>query len=184
MANLVTESRARQNPQLTTADGTALSALIAAASAAVEQWCAREFTSTAYTETHNGTGTCELMLRVFPVTTITKIETLDDDAVATEITSGNRVDKRTGLLRLTMEHFPVGHQNVVILYTAGFATIPADVQEAVVQLIAGLHNETQQNASASSERLGEYAVSYLSGDERGLPRTVRWLLSPYRDRHV
>ena len=57
MANLVTDSRARQNPQLTTADGTVLAALIAAASAAVEQWCAREFTSTAYTETYDGTGT-------------------------------------------------------------------------------------------------------------------------------
>ena len=184
MANLVTESRARQNPQLTTADGTALSALIAAASAAVEQWCAREFTSTAYTETHNGTGTCELMLRVFPVTTITKIETLDDDAVATEITSGNRVDKRTGLLRLTMEHFPVGHQNVVILYTAGFATIPADVQEAVVQIVAKLHADGLHDPLVVGEKLGDYEYQRMMWSSEGLGGTIKSLLAPYRDQHV
>ena len=73
--------------------------------------------------------------------------------------------------------FPAGCQNVRIDYTAGFASIPEDVQHACAELVARWLDVSRRDRGLSGERLGDY--QYWSARE-GLPATVKALLSPYR----
>ena len=182
MASLVTEARARRNPQLANAEANLLAALLTAASDSVERYCGRAFLSAERTETYSGSGGYVLFLRCYPVTSIATIKWLDEDAVATEITSGNRVNLRTGELRLTYECFPYGFENITVKYTAGFTTIPEAVQEAVVQIVAQLYADGLQDATLASEKLGDYSYQRQVWDSYG--GSIRNLLAPYRDMRV
>lgn len=182
MASLVTEARARRHAQLLGADATLLAALLTAASDSVERYCGRVFLSAERTETYSGLGTNILFLRCYPVASVATIKWLDDDAVETEITTGNRVNLRTGELRLTEEYFPCGFENIKVKYTAGWTTIPEAVQEAVVQIVAQLYADGLQDASVASEKLGEY--SYQRQVWEGFGGSIRNLLAPYRDMRV
>ena len=55
------------------------------------------------------------------------------------------------------------------------STVPQRVQEACVRLVLALHEDTGK----SSERLGDYAVSYNAGS---LPSSVKAMLKPYFSR--
>jgi hypothetical protein len=189
MASLATEARARLNPQLVDVNATLLTALLTTASDIAERYCGRVFAAAERTETYSGNGTNVLFLRCYPVTTVTTINSLDDDAVATAITTGNRVNTRTGELRLIEECFPSGFENVTVKYTAGFATIPEAVQEAVVQIAAKLNAEGLHDPSLSGETLGDYSYQAAPVYSDALANTALGqatmkLLAPYRSIHV
>ena len=53
--------------------------------------------------------------------------------------------------------FMAGENNVVVTYTAGFATIPEDIQTAVLMDIQGLYYASQQGAVPDSTGVGSGA---------------------------
>src|ERR1700693_2984505 len=61
--------------------------------------------------------------------------------------------------------WPVGINNFRIQYTAGFATVPEDVQQAVTELVAGWFAERGRDMSLQSEDTGtyKYTVAALNG---------------------
>jgi len=190
MSDLITISRARQAPQLARLDPTLLGSLVSAASARIERYCRRLLAAEDRTELHDGDGTGNLFLRTFPVVEIDSVTVTDADGQS-ETYDGDSlvVNERTGELRFAPDaarlRFPAGFQNVVVAYTAGFDPIPADVQEAAVQLCCWLAASLAKDPTASSERLGDYQVSYAAGGTQldgqdGLPAAVRQLLAPYR----
>ena len=56
MADLTTAARAQESPALAGAAGGLLASLISAASAAIENYCCRDFTSAVHTEVYDGNG--------------------------------------------------------------------------------------------------------------------------------
>jgi hypothetical protein len=272
MANLITRARALYNLNnlaTTAAENTTLDSLIAAVSAAIERWCRRTFTSTAYDEVYDGTGLVELVLDHFPLISVervayeptavvsvqntsagvqratvqvagtglaltrvasgvsstdtvtfaanvtlnalvTAINTLGngwsaslanndfanrasadlralqgafrakDEAAALKIhlqeLSNYQSDGPRGLL-LRTEGWTKGLQAWRVLYTAGYVTVPEDVQEACAQWAAALFLQTKRDPGLAQETV---AGSVSRRPHQGMPPSVRVLLEPYR----
>jgi hypothetical protein len=71
-----------------------------------------------------------------------------------------------------------GRRRFQVLYTAGFATVPADVQQAALIMIAARYNRRDD---LTHEQVGDYAYNAETGQISGLPPQVEQLLSPYRE---
>lgn len=181
MADLITLARARQNPQLKDADAELLSALISAASAAVQGYCGREFTSEERTELHDGDDQQTLILDEYPVTDIDTVKTIDDDDEETTIAETDYRYRTDGVLVLKYTTFPAGIQNIEVVYTAGYATIPEDLQEAVVQIAVKLYADASHDPQVAIERLGDYSVQRMMWSSEDFGGTIKRLLGRYKD---
>jgi hypothetical protein len=80
--------------------------------------------------------------------------------------------------------WPVGINNFRVQYTAGYATVPEDVQEATAQLIASWFVQRGRDLTLQSESThGSY--SYSAAVNQGqMPDRVRALVRPYRYHRV
>ena len=72
-------------------------------------------------------------------------------------------DEDSGRLRYP-GGFSRGVQNIYVEYTGGYSTIPYDVEQACLMLIAFYYFGTRRDPALSSEKLGDYAWSAKSGD--------------------
>lgn len=144
----------------------------------------RIFVQRAVDETGNGNGSREFFLKSPPVgTTLTQVF-IDDDADGTleEITdlsaSEFTVDPDLGILVRRKKRFPVGIQNVRILYTGGYAVIPADIGETACEMAAHRFDlYARRLLGITSETIGDGNRSYTSADF--LPRH-KDVLAAYR----
>ncbi len=76
--------------------------------------------------------------------------------------------------------WPVGVNNFRIQYTAGFATVPEDVQEACAALVASWFQQRGRDLTLQSEHTqGSYAYVAQPAQAQ-LPERVRALLRPWR----
>lgn len=75
----------------------------------------------------------------------------------------------------------VGPQSIRVQYTAGYQTIPEDIQEATAQTVAYLYYSGRRDPGMKSERLGDYSytLNESTGNERPLPESACALLSVY-----
>jgi hypothetical protein len=77
-------------------------------------------------------------------------------------------------------YFPLAFQNIRWTYQAGFATVPADVQEACARIVKWLYDRASKDGSVTSERLGEFAQSFDAKVEE-MPTDIRRLIGHYRN---
>jgi len=275
MADLITNARAKINlPSATSADDTAIDALITAASRAIQRYCRRDFTSTVYDELYHGGGAGRLLLRQYPIIAVQTVRcrpvaaltvTNTDPAlnqqarvavtatglalvrVASGVTTTDavtfaanvtlsalaaavaalgdgwsatvssdyaswpsadlrapqgalaalgrsaglllhtaeltdyRIDERRGwLLRAA---WPEGVHNFRVQYTAGWATVPEDVQEACAELVATWFVQRGRDLTLHAENAGG-SYSYEADRHDQLPRRIRALLRPYRAHRI
>lgn len=88
-----------------------------------------------------------------------------------------RIDERRGwLLRAA---WPGGVHNFRVQYTAGYATVPEDVQEACAELVATWFVQRGRDLSLRAENAGG-SYSYEADVHAQLPRRLRAVLKPYR----
>lgn len=158
-------------------DEALLTRLINAASAFVETWCSRTFTATAYVEPRNGNGQTRVTPNSGPLIAVSSVLIDGTSIPATSVgatTNGFFVVGKSIYLRGYA--FNRGEMNVVLSYTAGFATIPADVQQAVIELVAMRYRE-RDRIGMSSVNAGGETTSYVIKD---MPPSVATLLTQYR----
>jgi len=74
--------------------------------------------------------------------------------------------------------FPTGHRNVIVRYTAGYATIPADLEQICIDLVNIYYRSRKTDPVVRSERLGDHAITY--DNSQALPRGIAARLAPYR----
>lgn len=91
---------------------------------------------------------------------------------------GWRLDAGAAILQ---GRFPRGQQNIRIDYTAGFAVMPADLEEACVQLILDFYNSSLADQTKRSESLGPYRYE-LNTMAGFMSPKVKAICSYYRDR--
>lgn len=162
--------------QALTTDDALLAKLVTSASAAVEQWCGRTFALTSYTETTNGRGGHCLILKNAPVVSVSSV-TVDGVVIPPQpavnqpgwVLDGNR-------LQLAGSCFTSGVQNVVVQYTAGYASTPANIAQATIDLVA-LKYKQHSKVGNASETIGQATVSYTFGR---IPSDVQAVLAPHR----
>jgi hypothetical protein len=79
--------------------------------------------------------------------------------------------------------WPVGINNFRVQYTAGYATVPEDVQEACAELVATWFQQLGRDLSLRSEDTAR-AYRYIADAHDQLPARIRALLRPYRYQRV
>jgi|CXWL01.1.fsa_nt_gi hypothetical protein len=114
--------------------------LILAVDAFVANYVQRTIEQATVTEYHSTrSGQVSLRLRQYPVASITS---LYDDAERvygsdTVLAASDYVleDANAGIVTLDGTAFDVGINNVKVVYVAGYATVPADLAQAAVELV-------------------------------------------------
>jgi hypothetical protein len=164
---------------------------INAASAEIQTWCNRTFPLTNYTENYDGPGSTILQLRQRPVTAVTSITTEFYSGMPTVIPSTEFVlNSRTGLVSVKPSStysywFPydavAGQQSIQVVYTAGYSTIPQDIQEAVAKIVLNKFNALGADMTMMMEKIGDYQYTRRSDANRSLTPDIQAMLWSYKD---
>lgn len=153
-----------------------LSRMIQAFSDAVANYINRDLGQQSYTVTRDGTGSNTIVFINYPVTAVTYL-TVDGVAIPLRPAVG-----RSGYVftttRITLVgySFTKGEQNVVLTTTAGFAIIPTEIEQAVIEWIADRY-ASRDRISITSKSLAGETISYAQND---IPDPVVQILQPYR----
>ena len=180
MAALTTTDKVRAYLGLNTTEADEkLAQLVTSSSAWVESQVGRSIVvpAAAGTEVYDGDGGTVLVLRRWPVASVASVS-VNGEAVtarATVTDSGYVLDG--SVLRLVGSVFYCGTQNVSVTYTAGYATVPADLEQAVIEHAAMKYRGADRQGMASASGGGE-SVSYDPNREWA---SIMGLLDPYRE---
>ena len=158
------EVKAYLGGDLQSNDDAVLSRLIAAASAFFVAACSRPILVQSFSETYDGKGNGRLYLRQTPVIAVSSLS-IDDIAVEQATSPGQSGWRLNGnVILLLGQCFNRDLANVAVSYTAGYATPPADIVEAVAELV-GLRYRGRDRLGKTSESMGGMATtSYTQKD--------------------
>ena len=150
MADLTTLAAVKAYLAITaTNDDTLLQGLVTAYSEWVRSETNRDFTSTTYDIWRSGRDERILHLPQFPITAVNGLW-VDGKAIPAQAAFGSYGYRFTdAAIILDGTSFARGEANIRIQYTAGFATVPADISNAVVELI-GLHYKNRDRIGYSA----------------------------------
>lgn len=171
------------------ADDVELQSTLDAAEAAIETYLGVTLTPTAVTEWHDGSRT-QIVLDKAPIVDVTSVTeysgTTAQDLTAQPLDGstfdgyGYEVDSVTGLLSRTSSGYVARFASrVKVVYQAGYATLPADLKQAVLELTRHLW-ETQRGRSAGRPVPGYDEEYQPTGQGFAFPNRVMELLRPYR----
>jgi hypothetical protein len=182
----------RGYPSAGTAYDATVTALIPQVQAEMERYCGCDsFDSATYTDqAYDGTGTKSLYLRNWPVTTLTSVKTLDGAGTSTTLASteyraavGDNSNGRLTRLSGSSSYWPdntpalsngpcwpVGSENILVTYTAGYSTIPGDLKLAAFCLLDTRLQERGISIEVASEGMG---------NQNRTVRTVAELMARY-----
>jgi hypothetical protein len=158
-----------------------LTLFLSAASDWIESYCNRKFESQVWTELFHGNRSNLLNPKQWPITAITSLKisgTRDwsDPGVLVDAADYGIDSDEVGVIYFGA-HFPGGFNNVQLVYTAGYATIPSDLQ--LVCLWAGewfyLHNQRGDAGRVSVGKQGE-SVGILAD----IPAMIKSVLQSYK----
>lgn len=158
-----------------------LEMLINQATDYIETRADRRFADTVYTEEkYDGTGQNEIVLKQFPVISFTKLEknNASDNSDSWEEVSGSDywVDDAEGVVTKTT-NFSKGKQNYRATYTAGYESIPYDLQFLAMSLISDMYNR-RKNMGVLKETLGDHSIDFEKAMQEN-PALMR-IISNYR----
>lgn len=158
-------------------------------SARIEKICGRAFHDATYTENISGTRARYIVLRQYPVVSITSLKAVygagTDETTETIASTDYRLDLDTGIVHLISDRlwpdqtrdFARGFRNYRCVYVAGYTTIPEDVAQVCAECVADSYGQTKLNAAIKSESLGDY--SYTLVDQAQLSASQAERLRPY-----
>lgn len=156
-----------------------LTRIVDAATAAIQSYCGRDFTSASYVEYYDGSGTNTLILNQYPIITLTSL--LEGGSA---LTTGQDASASPDVLfypetgRLVRPWFIfLPYRNwYKATYTAGYATVPADIIQATLDLSAIILRE-KDRVGLTQKTAGTQTVTY----SRKLPDHIREMIDGYAD---
>ncbi len=174
-------------------EDTFLQTLITAASAAIEAYLGHTVSQETISEFLPGTGERNLVLTRAPISSITYIKL---DGTILESTDYEILDAKAGILLhkygvWTFDGYGLGlnynipqplsaRNNYEVRYVAGFATVPKDLEMAVISHIRTLYAARNRDTSIQSEAVsGVYSVTYGKTVE-GFASDVLSVLNNYK----
>lgn len=159
-----------------TDDDDLLAWLITAASTFIAKWCCRDFTLQDYIETRDGTGTTRMPFRNMPATAVRGLLINNRPIPVGDAVSVPGYFFSPSMLMLNGFSFDPGLGNVVITYTAGLEAIPADLEQACIELVGARFREKDRIGLTSKGMAGE-STGFQQGD---MPEPVRTALQSYK----
>jgi hypothetical protein len=188
MADLITLDIYKQAKAITTSkDDERLSLLVPAVSQLVKTYCGNSFIdyyANDYTEYITNDWTTDfIQVTESPLNTITSLSersgpTEDYTALVenTDFVVNNRTD---GIIRIGT-NWPVGVNAVKVIYKAGYAAVPVDLQLALVDLIHYyMHSEYKPSKSLGSGTVNNITTSSIVANV-GFPDHIKRILDMYR----
>jgi|ERR1044071_1695302 hypothetical protein len=176
-------------PNATTSEDSFLESLINNVSSLASRYCARTFVSTAFTEYYDGDGSDKLYLRNYPIVSIAN---LYDDLLRTfgadsaiDITNDVLIHAGAGIVQLWNNEsaFAKGKANIKIVYNAGYASIPYDLQHATLLMVLFAYKRQYQDQriGIQSETIGDRTTTFSNDD---IPNEAQLILDRYVRRGV
>ncbi len=162
---------------VTTSDAL-LSRLITAASQAVCVYTGRlGFDVEAYSELYDGRARPFIMLRQWPALEVTSVFVSAHYQPLTCALEPPVAGGGAQKLTLNGGFFPCGMSNVTVSYTAGYASTPPDVEQAVIELV-GERFRARERIGLSAKTLGgQETTGFVT---KAFNDTIAALLAPYR----
>lgn len=159
-------------------DNVIIESLITQVSKVFANYCGKEqFQSKVYTEQYDGEGNNLLFLNNVPVISVTSIHDDEDwvfDAAhlidATTYTVVNNI-----YVALKSTVFSIGTQNIKVVYTAGYSTIPEDVNLSCIKEVVREFNRRLEG-DVTARTLNDGSISYT---EKGLMKSTKDILDNY-----
>jgi hypothetical protein len=172
-----------QNPFPAT-DDPLLSRLITAASRFIESWLGRQILAADWLEVRDGSGGERLAFANVPVSAVLSLS-IDGLAIpaAPPPESAGGGGFSAGYVFTPTELALRGYvftrraQNVVVTYTAGYASVPPDIGQACIELVAQRYRERTRIGEASKALMSGETVAFSQKD---MSDDVRTLLAEYR----
>jgi hypothetical protein len=161
--------------------------LLNVASQRILDHCRTGFAATMVTDALDGNGLSRLWLSRKPVISIASI-TMDGCALDNTAGCAWSFNANTGELRRGLGHddlrfayrFPHGRNNIVVVYWAGYSSVPDPIVRATVWLVRWLHEQGKIAGIYSAERIGDYNYTLnAAGLTFGLPAHVASLCIGY-----
>jgi hypothetical protein len=81
--------------------------------------------------------------------------------------------------------FVRGYQNFRVIYSAGYATIPEEIQQAVAEIASSVYQNMATNPNLQSENLGGYSYSNIAEKSfANLSISSKFAIEQYRNRRI
>ena len=168
-----------------------LELLINAMTDHIESYCNdRRFKDTTYTQVeYDGTGTKTIVLDQFPITETTTFvleenaEPNNQDDWSELATKRYWQDTDEGILRAYDILFKKSPHKYRVTYSAGYDTIPSDLELACV-LLASEFFLKGGSTGVVSETLGDHSITFNQFSQLAQNSTVSLILNKYRDIRV
>jgi hypothetical protein len=178
--DLTTLANVKQYSAITIAtDDALLTRMITALSTFVQTWLNRTIASAPYVDKINGIGSQRVQFANYPVTAVSSL-TIDGQTIPaapspiTTFWNGYVFDAQ--MIMVQGYCFTRGSQNITIAYTAGFATTPFDIEQAVLEII-DLRYKQRANQGYVSKALAGETVTF---DRKDMSASTLTVLQNYR----
>jgi len=157
-----------------------LERLVTAASVWFKNQTGCDFTSASYTDYFNGNGGRQYTCKVYPVTAVSSV-LVDGVSISARVavtdTGYSILDDGIYLVGYT---FTRGTKNCSIAYTAGYTTIPADAEQAVIEWASMEYKQRdrigQMNRSINGESVTWQVLSIPTSIQSAIDSYQRWNL--------
>lgn len=130
-------------------------------------------------ERHSGDGNYGIFTNETPVTEVTSI-IVDGETIPQAVAAGDTgwiiTDAGAGRIELIDYLFEVGIGNVLLSYKAGYAAIPPEIEQAIIEMVALKYRE-RPHLGLSSETLAGQSAVFLPAF---IPRSVEEVIDLYR----
>jgi hypothetical protein len=167
-----------QNP-FPSVDDALLTRLITAVSQFIQSWLQRQIAVSDWIEIRDGNGGQRLAFANFPVSAVLSLS-IDGIAIPPAPADGGfgagYVFSPTELA-LRGYLFTRRAQNVIVSYTAGYATTPPEIAQACIELVCQRYRERTRIGEVSRALVGRESVGFSQAD---MSEDVKLLLAQYR----
>lgn len=140
-----------------------LTALITAASQAISSYCNRVFQVQAYNENRDGVlGQNQIVTLGYPIVSVAGVTVNGQAIPAATPGAWPRQGYSNGQWYIRIDGYcvPEGSKNVNLQYTAGYATIPADLAQACIEMVALKYKQKDRIGVSGSEGIDGQHISY------------------------
>jgi hypothetical protein len=170
------------NDNQITASGSAatIQALITRVSTEFYSYTGRNILSGTYVETYNGTGSQNLVLNQYPVLSVSGISINGHSVNQTNNGNGYITGWNNDNQQIFVNNgICKGFQNVQVTYTAGYSTVPGDIEQSVIDYVLILLAKAGR-IGVVSKAIEGMSDRYI-GDLEGVPKSVKEVWNSYRN---
>jgi hypothetical protein len=158
-----------------------LTLFLEAGSKWVENYCQRIFSQATYTEVLHGNGSNLITPRQWPITSVTEVRISENqdwaDSSNLIAASDFGTDSDQTGIWLYSQYLPTAFNSVRVIYVAGYATIPYDLQLANILVSEWIYKVQNRGDSGRTSvgKQGESASVLVD-----IPPIVKTVLQPYK----